>query len=63
MRTWLIEEIKNSLTFRDADGKPNYTQVVGLLFKDEIQFLNELNIGTKKLTTGYNIIIFKDNIN
>jgi len=63
MRSWIIEEVKNSLNFRDKDNKPNYTTVVGLLFQDEKDFLKSINIDVKKLSTTYNLLIFKNNFN
>lgn len=61
MRNWIIEEIKNTLNFRNSDNVPYYTSVVGLLFNDEVTYLNSINIQIKALCVGYNLLIFKDN--
>ena len=63
MRQWILEHIKNILNFRDKDGKPNYTHIVGLLFSDEIEYLKKLNIDVKTIGVGYNQLIFNQNIN
>lgn len=63
MRTWMLDDIKNSLNFRDVDDKPNYTHVVGLLFADEIKYLKTLNIEVNRINNSYNQVVFKSNFN
>lgn len=58
----MLDDIKNNLNFRNEVGLPNYTHVVGLLFDNEIEYLKTLNIEVKLIITGYNLVIFKNNI-